>query len=112
MALIGEQSAILRMPPAPAASSDVYKATRTAVGAGASTAAIAIGAPSSGAYYSFKARGGDISVVFGPDSVSAATANDFVIIAGTSEDWWIGPGVFMRAFGIAAGDLHWARNGG
>lgn len=111
MALTGEQSAILRVGPALASSTDPLKATKTAVGSGASTAATALTPPPSGAFYTFKARGGDVCIAFGDANMAAATANDFPIIAGTSEDWWIPPGyTHFRAFGLAAGDLHWARS--
>lgn len=112
MALQGEQSAILRNAPAPAsASGDPFKSNKLAVSAGASSAATALSTPGSGGFYTFKARGGDITIVFGDSNVAAATANDMVIIAGTSEDWWVPPTyTHFRAFGIAAGDLHWCRS--
>ena len=110
--LQGEQSAILRLPPAPTGSSEPTKATKTTVSAGASTAAIALSTPAPGSFYTFKARTGDITIVFGDANVVAATANDMCILAGTSEDWWIPPNVtHFRAYGLAAADLHWARSG-
>lgn len=87
--------------------------TKTAI-ATASTAAVPLGlSPNgSGAYFTFVAIG-DTHIRFGPAAVAAATASDYMMRAGSIEEWWCESNEdshFTAIRDSADGSLYWWRS--
>lgn len=110
----GEQQAVQRVGPAPAASGALNAGKRT-VTSTTSTAAVEIPGMEnarSGCWITLKPITSDCRIVFGSANVGAAVlANDVFFFAGSVEDVWCQPGVtHFRVVATAAGELSWYRS--
>lgn len=90
--------------------------SKTAVGS-ASSAATPVGlTPNSGtgAYFTFVSTG-DAHIRFGAANVAAATTSDYLLRAGTPDEWWCESNedaYFTILRDTADGSLYWYRSGG
>lgn len=110
--------AVARRPPhgAGTSTSNPNRACGKVAISAASSAATPIGlSPNgSGAYFTFVASS-DTHVRFGPSTVAAATANDYLMRAGVAEEFWCESNEDTHLTALrdtADGGLYWYRSGG
>lgn len=107
-----EASALQRSAPTGAGTGGNHAAQTTAIGA-ASSAAIPIPGTNlgEGSWITLKPTSA-CHIVFGTDLVLAAQAIDEIFFAGTTEDYWLRPGItnFRVIQDTAPGTLYWHRS--